>query len=160
MLFALAGYIYDQTHTRDIPSLGGLSRRMPFIMGAFIVALAASVGLPATVNFIGELMIVIGSWPVYPVQTVIALLGIALTMAYLMRMFRGLFFGELDPHHVHARDASPFVDRLPLVIMMACSLYFGLFPTQFIDVISSGVEPLIAKIQAGGAVAALGAGAP
>jgi NADH-quinone oxidoreductase subunit M len=160
MLFALAGYIYDQTHTRDIPSLGGLSRRMPFIMGAFIVALAASVGLPATVNFIGELMIVIGSWPVYPVQTVIALLGIALTMAYLMRMFRGLFFGELDPHHAHARDASPFIDRLPFIIMMACSLYFGLFPTQFIDVISSGVEPLIAKIQAGAAVAALGAGAP
>jgi NADH-quinone oxidoreductase subunit M len=160
MLFALAGYIYDQTHTRDIPSLGGLSRRMPFIMGAFIVALAASVGLPTTVNFIGELMIVIGSWPVYPVQTVIALLGIALTMAYLMRMLRGLFFGELDPHYAHARDASPFVDRLPLVIMMACSLYFGLFPTQFIDVISSGVEPLIAKIQAGGAVASLGAGAP
>ena len=149
MLFALAGWIYDQTHTRDIPSLGGLSARMPFMMGAFIVALAASVGLPSTVNFIGELMIVIGSWQVYPVQTVIALLGIALTMAYLMRMFRGLFLGELDPHHAHARDASPVVDRLPLVIMMACSLYFGIFPTQFIDVISSSVAPLVAKIQGG-----------
>ncbi len=147
MLFAMAGFIYDQTHTRDIPSLGGLSRKMPFIMGAFIIALAASVGLPATVNFIGELMIVIGSWPVYPVQTVIALLGIALTMGYLMRMFRGLFFGELSSSSAHAHDASPFVDRLPLVIMMACSLYFGFFPSQFIHVISSGVEPLVAKIQ-------------
>ena len=150
MLFALAGYIYDQTHTRDIPSLGGLSKKMPFVTGAFIVGLAASVGLPLTVNFIAELMIVVGSWPVYPLQTIIALLGIALTMGYLMRMFRGLFFGELDPHHAHARDAG-FVDRLPLVIMIACSLYFGLFPSHFIDVITSGVAPLVAKIH--GAVA-------
>jgi NADH-quinone oxidoreductase subunit M len=147
MLFAMAGFIYDQTHTRDIPSLGGLSRKMPFIMGAFIVAVAASVGLPTTVNFIGELMIVIGSWSVYPVQTIIALLGIALTMGYLMRMYRGLFFGELSAPGAHAHDASPIVDRLPLVIMMTCSLYFGFFPSQFIHVISSGVEPLVAKIQ-------------
>jgi NADH:ubiquinone oxidoreductase subunit 4 (subunit M) len=84
-------------------------------------------------------------------------------MAYLMRMFRGLFLGELDPRHAHARDASPVVDRLPLVIMMACSLYFGIFPTQFIDVISSSVAPLVAKIQGSGAVISLTAttlGAP
>ena len=74
-------------------------------------------------------------------------LGIALTMGYLMRMYRGLFFGELSAPGSHAHDAGPFVDRLPLVIMMACSLYFGLFPSQFIHVISSGVEPLVAKIQ-------------
>ncbi len=55
MLFALAGWVYDQTHTRDIPSLGGLAQKMPFMAGAFVVALAASVGLPLTVNFIAEL---------------------------------------------------------------------------------------------------------
>ena len=161
MLFALAGWIYDQTHTRDIPSLGGLGRRMPFVMGAFIVALAASVGLPTTVNFIGELMIVVGSWTVYPVQTVIALLGIALTMGYLMRMFHGLFFGELDVQYVHVKDHSPVVDRLPLVVMMACSIYFGIFPSHFIDVITSGVAPLVAKIQSGAMmISQSGAGLP
>jgi NADH-quinone oxidoreductase subunit M len=119
--------------------------------------------LPSTVNFIGELMVVAGSWAVYPVQTIIAVLGIALTMAYLMRMFRGLFFGELDPHYAHIHDASPIVDRLPLVIMMACSLYFGLFPSQFLDVISSGVTPLVATIQKSADLATLisgGAGLP
>ena len=120
---------------------------MPFVTGAFIVALAASVGLPSTVNFIGELMIIVGSWERYPVQTVIAVLGITLTMGYLMRMFRGLFFGELDPHFDHVKDASPVVDRLPLVIMIACSVYFGIFPSYLIDLITSGVTPLIAKIQ-------------
>jgi NADH-quinone oxidoreductase subunit M len=147
MLFALAGWVYDQTHSRDIPSLGGLAQKMPFMAGVFVVALAASVGLPLTVNFIAELMIVVGSWRIYPVQTIIAVLGIALTMAYLMRMFRGLFFGELKPQYAHAQDGSPVIDRLPLVLMMACSLLFGIFPSHFIRVIEGGVGPILAKIQ-------------
>lgn len=157
MLFAMAGFVYDQTHTRDIPSLGGLGRKMPFIMGAFVVALMASVGLPGTVNFIGELMILAGSWERYPVQTVIAVVGIAITLAYLMRMFMGLFLGEMDPKWAHAGDAK-WVDRLPLVIMIVGSLYFGLFPTQFIQVISAGVQPLLEQIHQAGAVASAGGG--
>jgi NADH-quinone oxidoreductase subunit M len=148
MLFAVAGYVYDQTHTRDIPSLGGLSVKMPFIAGIFIVAVAASFGLPLTLNFIGELMILVGSWNIYPVQTIIAVLGIGLTLAYLIRMLRGVFWGTLSPAYALVRDASPIVDRLPLLIMAATSIYFGLFPSQFIHVIQAGVTPLIAKIQA------------
>jgi NADH-quinone oxidoreductase subunit M len=147
MLFAIAGYVYDQTHTRDIPSLGGLSSKMPFIAGIFIIAVAASFGLPLTVNFIGELMILVGSWDMYPVQTIIAVLGIGLTLAYLFRMMRGVFYGPLDPHYAHVHDASPIVDRLPLLVMAGTSIFFGLFPSQFIHVIRAGVIPLIAAIQ-------------
>ena len=88
MLFAMAGWVYDQTHTRDIPSLGGLSNRMPFISACFIVACMASVGMPGTVNFIAEVMIIVGSWNKYPFQVVVAVLGIVLTMAYLFKMMR------------------------------------------------------------------------
>ncbi|MBI3812582.1 MAG: NADH-quinone oxidoreductase subunit M [Nitrospirae bacterium] len=156
MLFAIAGFVYDQTHTRDIPSLGGLSSRMPFMAGIFIVAVAASFGLPLTVNFIGELMILVGSWNPYPVQTIVAVLGIGLTLAYLFRMMRGVFYGPMDPHYAHAQDASPVVDRLPLLVLAATSLYFGLFPTQFIHVIQAGVTPLIAAIQGNGPLTQIG----
>jgi NADH-quinone oxidoreductase subunit M len=152
MLFAMAGWVYDQTHTRDIPSLGGLGRKMPFIMGAFVVGLMASVGLPGTVNFIGELMILAGSWEKYPVQVVIAVIGIAITLAYLLRMFIGLFLGDMDPKLAHAGDAR-WIDRVPLIIMIFGSLYFGLFPSQFIHVISAGVQPILEQINAAGAVA-------
>ncbi|MCS6319728.1 MAG: NADH-quinone oxidoreductase subunit M, partial [Nitrospira sp.] len=60
MLFAMAGWVYDQTHTRDIPSLGGLSNRMPFISAAFVIGCMASIGMPGTVNFIAEVMIIVG----------------------------------------------------------------------------------------------------
>src|SRR5438105_1540624 len=146
MLFAMAGWVYDQTHSRDIPSLGGLMHKMPFVAGCFIVACMASIGMPGTVNFVAEVMIVLGSWAKYPVQTIIAVLGIVLTMAYLFRMVRGVFYGQLSELGHHAHDAETFVDRVPLLIMIFSSITFGLLPGRMLDVIRSGVNPILARI--------------
>jgi NADH-quinone oxidoreductase subunit M len=146
MLFAMAGWVYDQTHSRDIPSLGGLSNRMPFIAGCFVIACMASVGMPGTVNFIAEIMIIVGSWNKYPFQVIVAVLGIVLTMAYLFRMMRGVFYGPMAEKYSHSHDAVAFVDRLPLLVMIAVSIGYGLFPGHLYGVVRSGVDPLIAKI--------------
>ncbi|MEK6527242.1 MAG: proton-conducting transporter membrane subunit, partial [Nitrospirota bacterium] len=146
MLFAMAGWVYDQTHTRDIPSLGGLVNRMPFVAGCFLVACMASVGMPGTVNFIAEVMILVGSWNKYPIQVIIAVVGIVLTLAYLFRMMRGVFYGSMEAKYSRAHDAVTIVDRLPLLLMIGCSITFGIFPGHFYDVIRSGVDPLLARI--------------
>jgi NADH-quinone oxidoreductase subunit M len=146
MLFAMAGWVYDQTHSRDIPSLGGLVKQMPFISGCFIIACMASIGMPGTVNFIAEVMIILGSWEKYPFQVVVAVLGIVLTMAYLFRMMRGLFYGEMDPHHANTVDAVGFVNRMPLLLMIGCSIFFGLFPGHFLEIVESTVVPMLDRI--------------
>src|SRR5574341_1144201 len=146
MLFAMAGWVYDQTHSRDIPSLGGLVNRMPFVAGCFLIACMASVGMPGTVNFIAEVMILAGSWHKYPFQVFVAVVGIVLTMAYLFRMMRGLFYGPMDMHYSHAPDAVGVVDRLPLLLMIGTSIFFGIFPGHFYHVIRAGVDPLLARI--------------
>src|SRR5436309_8213908 len=143
MLFAMAGWVYDQTHSRHIPELGGLVNRMPFVAGCFLVACMASIGMPGTVNFVAEIMIVLGSWAKYPVQTIIAVLGIVLTMAYLFRMMRGVFYGQLSELGHHAHDAKALVDRAPLLIMIFSSIMFGLLPGRMLDVIRSGVNPIL-----------------
>ena len=145
-LFAMAGWVYDQTHTRDIPSLGGLANRMPFIAGCFVIACMASVGMPGTVNFIAEVMIIVGSWDEYPLQVIVAVIGIVITLAYLFRMMRGLFYGPMDQKYSHSHDAVAVVDRLPLLIMILVSIGFGLFPMHMYNVVRSGVDPLVAKI--------------
>jgi len=160
MLFAMAGWVYDQTHTRDIPSLGGLVAKMPFVAGCFLVACMASIGMPGTVNFVAEVMIVLGSWARYPVQTIIAVLGIVLTMAYLFRMMRGVFYGRLSELGHHAHDAGTWVDRTPLLVMIGSSIFFGLVPGRMLNVIRSGIDPILARIievspvvtQAGGVI--------
>jgi NADH-quinone oxidoreductase subunit M len=146
MLFAMAGWVYDQTHTRDIPSLGGLSNRMPFISAAFVIGCMASIGMPGTVNFIAEVMIIVGSWNKYPFQVVVAVLGIVLTMAYLFKMMRGLFYGSMAEKYSHSHDAVTVVDRMPLLIMITVSISFGIFPGHLYSVVRSGVDPLIARI--------------
>jgi NADH-quinone oxidoreductase subunit M len=142
----MAGWVYDQTHSRDIPSLGGLSNRMPFISGCFVIACMASVGVPGTVNFIAEVMIIVGSWNKYPFQVIVAVVGIVLTLAYLFKMMRGLFYGPMDQKYSHAHDAVAVVDRLPLLIMITVSIGFFFFPMHLYNVVRSGVDPLIAKI--------------
>ncbi len=146
MLFAMAGWVYDQTHTRDIPSLGGLSNRMPFISAAFVIGCMASIGMPGTVNFIAEVMIIVGSWNKYPFQVVVAVLGIVLTMAYLFKMMRGLFYGSMAEKYSHSHDAVAVVDRMPLLLMILVSVSFGIFPGHLYTVVRSGVDPLIARI--------------
>jgi NADH-quinone oxidoreductase subunit M len=137
------GYIF---HSRDIPSLGGLAERMPFIAGAFLVACMASIGMPGTINFVAEIMIIVGSWEKYPFQVVVAVLGIVLTMAYLFKMMRGLFYGKLDPEYAHAADAKNWVDRMPLLLLIACSIILGIFPGHFYDVVQSTVGPMVDRI--------------
>lgn len=146
MLFAMAGWVYDQTHTRDIPSLGGLSNRMPFISAAFVIGCMASIGMPGTVNFIAEVMIIVGSWNKYPFQVIVAVLGIVLTMAYLFKMMRGLFYGSMAEKYSHSHDAVAVIDRMPLLLMITVSIGFGIFPGHLYSVVRSGVDPLIARI--------------
>ena len=74
------------------------------------------------------------------------MLGIVLTMAYLFKMMRGLFYGQLDPEYAHAQDTKSFVDRLPLLLMIFFSISLGIFPGHFLSVVSSTVEPLLDRI--------------
>ncbi|MBW8065393.1 MAG: hypothetical protein FVQ04_05875, partial [Nitrospira sp.] len=110
------------------------------------VACVASIGMPGTVNFIAEIMILVGSWNKYPFQVLVAVVGIVLTTGYLFRMMRGVFYGPMEEKYSHSHDAVTVVDRLPLLLMIACTISFGIFPGHFYDVIRSGVEPLIARI--------------
>ena len=142
MLFAMAGWVYDQTHSRDIPSLGGLSNRMPFISGCFVSACMASIGVPGTVNFIAEVMIIVGSWNKYPFQVIVAVVGIVVTLAYSFKMMRGIFYGPMDQKYSHARDAVAAVDRLPLLIMITVSIGFFFFPMHLYNVVRSGVDQI------------------
>jgi NADH-quinone oxidoreductase subunit M len=98
------------------------------------------------VNFIAEVMIIVGSWNKYPFQVIVAVVGIVLTLAYLFKMMRGLFYGPMDQKYSHAHDAVAAVDRLPLLIMIAVSIGFFFFPMHLYNVVRSGVDPLIAKI--------------
>jgi len=94
-LFAIAGMVDDRCHTREFAGLGGLWSRVPILSGFAMVFVLASVGLPGMGNFVGEFMILVGSFPASPRLTVLATAGIVVGTVALLAMMQRAFFGPV-----------------------------------------------------------------
>src|SRR5205814_9726211 len=97
LLFAVVGrMVYDRAHTRELEVLEGmdLNKTLPFAAATFVVASAASMGLPGFSGFVAELQVLIGAWRSFPTMTVCAGLGILIGVAYTLRVLQKAFFGE------------------------------------------------------------------
>jgi len=142
-LFMLVGFIYDRRHTRLIADFGGLARPMPVYFNFFLVMMLSSVGLPSLNGFVGEFLILIGSFQVNWLMTLIATTGVILAAVYLLYMFRRVFFGEITrPENRELRDLVPreVWSVLPLAVM---AFVIGLFPTMFLGRVTPDSRPVI-----------------
>jgi NADH-quinone oxidoreductase subunit M len=143
LCFALIGFIYDQTHTRMIPELGGLAKQIPFISVCFIMAAFASSGLPGFANFISEILIFFAAWNRYPLQTILAIFGIVITATYMLRMIRRVFFSELKPEWGKINDAKGWFIKFPYAFLVVVLIIFGFWPSLLLNVIQPTTESLI-----------------
>ena len=87
-LFLCVGVVYDRIHTREIERYGGLVNRMPLYSFSFMIFILASLGLPGTSGFIGEVLVLIGSWKVNPLVAIISGLSLILGAIYMLRFYR------------------------------------------------------------------------
>jgi NADH-quinone oxidoreductase subunit M len=146
LAFALVGHVYDETHTRYLPELGGLAAKLPFIATCGVIAAMASSGLPGLANFVAELLVVLGSWDRYPIQTILAVLGVVITAVYMLRMVRGVFFGQTNNALVHAQDARSWFARLPYLVLIVGLLVVGCWPKPLIQLIDASARPFVKRI--------------
>jgi len=146
LAFALVGHIYDETHTRYLPDLGGLAKPMPFLAACGVIAAMASSGLPGFANFVAELLVILGSWDQYRLPTILAVVGILITSVYMLRMVRGVFFGPMRPALSHAQDAKTPRARLPYLVLIAALLVVGCWPSPLIRLIDTSARPLIERL--------------
>lgn len=142
--FALIGFIYEQTHTRDVDELkGGLARQIPFISVCFMMTSMASLGLPGFSNFAAEIMIFFAAWKQYPIHTIIAIFGIVITATYLLRAAHTIFYGPPTGKFPKLRDAVTASDKFTFVLLLSALMLFGIFPNLFLGKIDSTVKPLV-----------------
>ena len=142
LLFTMVGLVYDRTHTRIIPDMGGLAPRMPFIATAFVMAGLASLGLPGMNGFIGEFLVFIGAFEVWPIYTAISAFAIVLTAGYITWMLMKVFFGQLDEHRWHGLGDADAREKLVVVCMLGIIILTGMYPNAVADVIAVGVAPI------------------
>ncbi|MTV47703.1 NADH-quinone oxidoreductase subunit M [Heliobacillus mobilis] len=158
LFFSMIGYVYEKTHTRYIPDLGGLAHQMPRVAIGFMMAGMASLGLPGLVSFIPEFTIFVGSFAVYPTMAIIAIAGIIITALYTLRALANVLFGPRRPEFDHYPDAKG-PEMVPLLVLGSVLVLGGIFPHLILDMVNSGVEPLVSAMMAKlGAAATIGGG--
>jgi NADH-quinone oxidoreductase subunit M len=148
LFFALVGYVYEKSHTRDISEISGLMRQTPLVAAGFIIAAAASMGLPSTSGFVAELLVYIGIIEKYPVVAAIAFVGVVVTASYLVRLLTRILLGEPSAAVATIPDARP-VRLAPMLILAFTIMLVGLFPAQMLGTIKVGLAPLLARLGGG-----------
>ncbi|MBT5073644.1 MAG: NADH-quinone oxidoreductase subunit M [Kordiimonadaceae bacterium] len=141
-LFLIVGVVYDRLHTRDIDRYGGLVHIMPNYALVFMFFTMASVGLPGTANFVGEVLVLVGIFKVSSWVAFFALFGVILGAAYMLYLYRRVVFGELtkdDLKDMLDLDRREIIIFTPLVIL---TLWMGIYPTTFMDFMHVSVENL------------------
>jgi NADH-quinone oxidoreductase subunit M len=142
-LFLVVGIVYERRHTRLIADFGGLSSRMPLYAAVFLVMALSSIGLPGLNGFIGEFMILMGTWNVNWVWAAVAASGIILGAGYMLWLYQRVMFGRLEnPANQVLRDLSgrEMATFIPLIVL---AVWIGVFPKPFLEIIDKPVEKII-----------------
>lgn len=144
LLFIAVGLIYDRTHTRHIPDLGGLASRMPVIAICFLIAGFAALGLPSTSGFIAELLILLGSFPSWGWASGIVAFGVVLAAGYILWMAQRTLFGPRPNRYDQLKDAS-LIDALSMGVLLLPIMVIGLYPAILTEILSGGIIPILAR---------------
>ena len=131
-LFMLVGFIYERRHTRNIGDFGGVKISMPRYAAVFLFTSFASIGLPGLNGFVGEFMILMGSYNTYKVLTSFAAFGVVLAAIYMLWAYQRMFTGPIKYEENETLDdlnSRETASIAPLVLLM---LFIGIYP-NFIE---------------------------
>jgi NADH-quinone oxidoreductase subunit M len=142
-LFLCVGVVYDRLHTREIARYGGMARTMPHYALVFAIFTFASVGLPGTSGFVGEFLTLVGAFQVNRWAAVLATTGIILGAAYMLVLFRRLFYGEVTKDDVRAMPDLNWREMSIFAPLIALTLWMGVYPSTFKALIDPAVAQLV-----------------
>ena len=148
LFFALVGYIYEKSHTRQIAEISGLMKQTPLIAACFIIAAASSMGLPSTAGFVAELLVYVGVITKNVWFAAVAFVGVVVTAAYLLRLLGRILLGEPSESIAAITDAPP-LRFLPMALLAGTIMFVGVFPASMFNTITSGIQPLFLKLAGG-----------
>jgi len=145
-LFLIVGMIYERRHTRMIADFGGLSKSMPVFAVFFMIATLSSIGLPGLNGFVGEFMILLGSFvsgKFSRIYVVIATSGVVFAAVYMLWMFQRVMFGKLDnPKNQELKDLSAreIAVLVPIIVFI---IWIGVYPKPFLSKIEKSVNNIV-----------------
>ena len=147
-LFILVGMIYERRHTREISDFGGIAHVMPVFATFFIITTMSSIGLPALNGFVGEFLILVGTFERYPWAAVCATSGVILGAVYMLWLVRRVFFGPLV-HEANRKLADLSLrEKLVASALVVPMIWIGVYPSTFLRPMDASVRRLLATMEA------------
>ncbi len=144
-LFLCVGVLYDRYHSRMISSYGGLVNIMPKYALVFMIFTLGALGLPGTSGFIGEFLVLVGVFQINILVAILASLGVILTAAYMLWLYRRVVFGKLNNPDTKSMSDLNKTEMYILISIAFLTLFFGIYPDPLLITIDVSVDNLIDK---------------
>ncbi len=142
-LFFLVGILYDRRHTKMIDDFGGLAKSVPRLYGVFLLVMLSSVGLPGLSGFVGEFMILVGTFKTSAWFATLAATGVILAAIYMLWMFQRVFLGPIT-NEANAKIADlDLREFIVLAPMLAGIFFIGIYPKPILQVMNGTVNELV-----------------
>ncbi len=145
-LFLLVGMIYERRHTREIAELRGIQHVAPIFAGVFTVVMLSSIGLPGLNGFVGEFLILIGSFGAARWWTVVATVGVVLAALYLLWAYQRVFHGEPDEANASFKEITAKEGML-MAVFVAIIVFTGIYPKPMLERIEPSVNSFIEHVE-------------
>ena len=142
-LFLCVGVLYERTHSRMIKSYGGIVQVLPKYSFLLMIFALGTLGLPGTSGFVGEFLILVGTFKVNILVAVLGSIGVILAAAYILWLYKRVVFGKLEnPQLKKIKDVN-FSEGSILIILSFMVLFFGMYPETLFETVNVSVDNLI-----------------
>ena len=145
-MFLCIGVLYDRMHTRDIHAYGGVANVMPIFASFMMLFAMGNVGLPGTSGFVGEFMVVLGTYQVQPWAAIVAATGLITGAGYTLWLFKRVIFGSVIHPQVAALQDLNLQEFLVLGSLAVLTLLMGVWPAPFLDIVHASVQHLLTQV--------------
>ena len=142
-LFLCVGVLYDRTHSRLIKSYGGLVHILPKYSFVFMIFALGTLGLPGTSGFVGEFLVLVGTFKVNFLVAIIGSLGVILSAAYMLWLYKRVIFGKLEKVELKKIKDINLSESGILFVLAALVIFFGFYPDPFLETMRVSVDNLI-----------------
>ncbi len=145
-LFLLVGWIYERRHTREISQLKGLQRVAPVFAAVFTIVMLSSIGLPGLNGFVGEFLVLVGSFLTARWWVVVAATGVILAALYLLWAYQRVFHGAPDDPNHHFSELS-LKEGLVMLPLLGLIFFLGIYPKPLLERVEPSVKRLISHVE-------------
>ena len=145
-LFILLGFLYSRRHTYEIAELKGIAKVAPVFAGIFTIVMLSSIGLPGLNGFVGEFLVLVGTFVAHRWWAVVAAAGVIIAALYLLWAYQRVFQGEPDEANASFPDLR-ISERLVMVPLLVLIVFLGVYPKPMLDRIGPSVKRVITRME-------------